>query len=134
MARKERIIDLTIKIKEGLRYFFNNLSPYVLALITIAYLSGFIFIATQNALPYIQTSPNSSPIIIYPNTSSQQTILETVLVYIVLLLIYVSLLALYIIGTRRYHAKPPTTLLSLSIFMLFVLFFILWVILLQKVP
>ncbi|HLI45634.1 MAG TPA: hypothetical protein VKU94_00385 [Geobacterales bacterium] len=130
----ERFEELPPKIRRVLNYLFNNIAPYLLAIVTIAYLAGIIFVITQNTIPYIQTGPNSPPIIIYPNSASQQTILETTLVFIILLFIFVSLLGIYTVGSRKYHAKPPTTLLALSIFLFFVLFFVMWVMLLQKVP
>jgi len=129
-----KIEEIPPRLRKLLNYFFNNIAPYFLAIVTIAYLAGMIFIITQNTVPYIQLSPNSPPIIIYPNSPSQQTILEFTLVFIVLLFIFLSLLGIYTVGTRRYHARPPTTLLTLSIFLLFVLFFVIWVMLLQKVP
>lgn len=120
------------QVNRALNYLVSNLLPYILPIVAIVYLSGAVFIATQSVLPYI--NQNGQIIVIYPGTTSQQTILETFLVAIILLFSFFSLLGLYIVGSRRYHAKPPTPLLSLSLFLFFILFFILMVMLLPKAP
>lgn len=123
--------DRFLRIARSIYKFVQAALPYFLPLLSIAYLAGFIFMATQNPLPYINIGGSIS--IIYPRTTSQQTILETVVVFILLSFIFLSLLGLYLIGSRRYHASQPTPLLALSLFLIFILFFILWVMLLPKI-
>ncbi len=116
-------------LEKFINILFSTIMPYLLSLITIAYLAGIIFVITQNVLPYL--SGERSIIVIHPSLS-QQTILEMTLVYITLFFLFVSLLALYIIGNRKYHSRPPTILLAFSLFLLLTLFFILWVMLIPK--
>jgi hypothetical protein len=109
----------------------SNILPYTIAVLIILYLAGFIFIITQNPLPYIaqQNQPIS---IFYPRGSSQQTILEGFAIFFILVILFSSLLIMYQTATKKYYTTSPVIVLSLALFIFFVLFLVLITILTFK--
>lgn len=127
LEKLEFIEKIFKKIYETVFPFF----PHLIVLIIIGYLAGIIFIITQNPLPYI-VGPRQEISIIYSGSSSQQTIAEGVVIFIMLLIIFLSLFTLYSYGTKRFHTQSPTFILAFSMFILFIFFLILWVMLIPK--
>ncbi|MDT7886022.1 MAG: hypothetical protein RQ968_01445 [Thermoproteota archaeon] len=132
------VISKLTKKFEGFNKFYNNLVkiisnilPYTIAVLIILYLAGFIFIITQNPLPYIaqQNQPIS---IFYPRGSSQQTILEGFAIFFILVILFSSLLIMYQTATKKYYTTSPVIVLSLALFIFFVLFLVLITILTSK--
>jgi hypothetical protein len=132
------VISKLTKKFEGFNKFYNNLVkiisnilPYTIAILIILYLAGFIFIITQNPLPYIaqQNQPIS---IFYPRGSSQQTILEGFAIFFILVILFSSLLIMYQTATKKYYTTSPVIVLSLALFIFFVLFLVLITILTSK--
>jgi hypothetical protein len=132
------VISKLTKKFEGFNKFYNNLVkiisnilPYTIAILIILYLAGFIFIITQNPLPYIaqQNQPIS---IFYPRGSSQQTILEGFAIFFILVILFSSLLIMYQTATKKYYTTSPVIVLSLALFIFFVLFLVLITILTFK--
>jgi hypothetical protein len=132
------VISKLTKKFEGFNKFYNNLVkiisnilPYTIAVLIILYLAGFIFIITQNPLPYIaqQNQPIS---IFYPRGSSQQTILEGFAIFFILVILFSSLLIMYQTATKKYYTTSPVIVLSLALFIFFVLFLVLITILTFK--
>jgi hypothetical protein len=132
------VISKLTKKFEGFNKFYNNLVkiisnilPYTIAVLIILYLAGFIFIITQNPLPYIaqQNQPIS---IFYPRGSSQQTILEGFAIFFILAILFSSLLIMYQTATKKYYTTSPVIVLSLALFIFFVLFLVLITILTFK--
>jgi hypothetical protein len=132
------VISKLTKKFEGFNKFYNNLVkiisnilPYTIAVLIILYLAGFIFIITQNPLPYIaqQNQPIS---IFYPRGSSQQTMLEGFAIFFILVILFSSLLIMYQTATKKYYTTSPVIVLSLALFIFFVLFLVLITILTSK--
>jgi|GEM_PF-534158 hypothetical protein len=115
------------KFYENIVKILSNILPYALAIFSIAYLAGFIFIITQNPLPYIaqQNQPIS---IFYPRGTSQQTILEGVAIFFILIILFSSLIIIYQTTIKKYYTSSPIITLSLALFILFILFLVLVVI------
>ncbi|MDT7864826.1 MAG: hypothetical protein RQ922_02980 [Thermoproteota archaeon] len=131
------INKLTKKI-EGFNKFYNklvkiisNILPYAIAIWVILYLAGFIFIITQNPLPYI-AQPNQPISIFYPRGSSQQTILEGFAIFFILTILFSSLLILHQTAVKKYYTTSPVITISLALFIFFILFLVLITILTFK--
>jgi len=125
-------ISFLNKHKERILKIINTLIPYIVVILAIGYLSGGIFIITQNPLPII-VDQSGQITIIYPRTNSQQTIMEGLIIGVILLILFFVIYELYQIGIRKYHTSPPNLSLALLVFALIILYFLLYVIQLSKI-
>lgn len=107
----------------------NNYLPYIVAIASAGIIAGFIYLTVTPVPPYVTSGGSIS--IIYPSLSDE-TILEAIAIFLILILIFVASYVLYSYSTRKYFSTQPTTVIAISLFALFVLFLILYAMLLPK--
>jgi hypothetical protein len=121
------------KLNHYLNVLYNVVSqyfPYLAAIASAAVMAGFIYLSDTPTVPYVNQGGSIS--IIYPSLSDE-TILEAFAVFLVLILIFVACYILYSYSTKKYFSAPPTTVVTISVFILFILFLVLYIMILPKV-
>jgi hypothetical protein len=109
--------------------FLSNYIPYIVAIGSIAIIAGFIYLTVTPTPPYVNSGGSIS--IIYPSLSDE-TILEAIAVFLILVLIFIASYVLYSYSTKKYFSTPPSTIIAISLFALFVLFLVLYTMILPK--